>query len=165
MNSDYQSAKQIALGLEDVQFVQSGEDLWNVSLGDHFSGRREMPYQFFEHSFEPDSEQLAHKAALMLYDEYSADIKEAEYNFNLLLQILRDEDTTALQSLMNASNLEEWMSLIFLDGDIIQKELVPLLENADRECRTVFLGAVDRALDKLVGFTDLMNALKECCRG
>mgnify|MGYP003291851607 CR=1 FL=1 len=166
MRSTYESAKRIALGLEKESEIRTGEDLWNITLGESFSLTGEMPFQFFEQGFEPPEEQIAHKAALMLYEaEYARDCRNAEKRLEELCSALRKADGAALRRVLRGSELAEWLSLIFLDGEELQNKLLPLLSEADENCRAVFSGAVDAALEKLVDFTALMKALKKSCGG
>jgi hypothetical protein len=164
MSSSYESAKRVALGLVKEQAAQSGDDLWSISLGDSFSLRTEMPFQFFERGFEPPDEQTAQKAALMLYEgEFAADQKGAQKRFDALKQALAASDERRLSKLLAEAPLSEWFSLIFLDGDRVKDELVPLLEKSGAPCRAAMSAALDRALEQLVDFKGLLETLKTYC--
>ena len=164
MDPYYESAKRIALGLEKDLDIQVGDDIWGISLRDSFSIQTEMPYQFFEKGFAPPDELTAQKAALMLYDEeFTADQKQAEKNLKKLQEALEKNDLAALQELFGKVGIEEWMSLVFLDGEILQSELTPLLDKADPFCRKAALDAFEKGLKKLVDFQDLLEALIKHC--
>ena len=160
MSTAYENAKRVALGLVSDQTEQSGDDLWNISLGGDFSIAAEMPFQFFERGFEPPEEQIMQKTALKLYDdEYEADRKAAEDRLETLKTALADSDLSALKSCMNEVHPEEWLSLIFLDGEKLKEELVPLIKRTSPECRSAFSAAIDKALKRLVDFKDLLETL------
>ena len=162
MSAAYENAKRVALGLVREQSEESGDDLWNISLGGAFSIAAEMPFQFFERGFEPPDELTAQKTALMLYDdEYESDRKTAEDRLETLKTALSDSDLDGLKELLNEVHPEEWLSLIFLDGEMLKEELVPLLKSASPECRSVFSSAMNKALKRLVDFKDLLETLKE----
>ena len=164
MDASYKSAKRVALGLEKEQTALPGDDLWSISLGDSFSLRTEMPFQFFEQGFEPPDEQTAQKAALMLYEEeYAADQKEAQRRFEALKRALAAGDDKSLSRLLSQLPPEEWLSLIFLDGERLRDELLPLLDSAESACRELFSRALDRALEHLVDYKELLEALKKHC--
>ena len=167
MNTSYESAKRVALGLEREQAAQAGDDLWNISLDGGFGGfgiAAEMPFQFFEKGFDPPDEQTAQKAALMLYDtEYNADRQAAEERLAALKKMLAASDLPGLQRLLAEAPPVQWLSLIFLDGCVIRDTLVPLLEQADEPCRRAFSDAADQALLQLVDFQDLWETLKKHC--
>lgn len=163
MSTTYESAKRIALGLASQLKDILGEDLWNISLGD-VGPTAEMPYQFFEKGFEPPEELVLQKSALMLFDsEYEADAKAAQQRFEALKAALEASDVRALERLFAAAEPAQWLSLIFLDGGMIKDELVPLLENADSECKSTVKAALDKSLAKLVDFKALLESLCTCC--
>ena len=118
MSVSYEAARRVALGLEKQQREVITEDPWSVSMGDGFSfAVAEMPFQSFEHPFEPLPEQIAQKSALMLYDdEFEADRTEAEGRLSRLEQALEAGDFPALSALLAEAPVEEWMSLIWFDG-------------------------------------------------
>ena len=164
MDPYYELAKRIALGLEKDLEIQTGDDIWGISLGDSFSIQTEMPYQFFEKGFAPPDELTAQRAALMLYDEeFAADQKQAEENLAALKEALRGNDLAALKELFAKAGTEEWMSLVFLDGEKLQNELAPLLDQADLACQKVAADAFEKGLKKLVDFQDLLEALIKHC--
>ena len=120
--------------------------------------------QFFEQGFEPPDEQTAQKAALMLYEEeYAADQKEAQRRLERLKRALSSGDAKGLEKLLSELPPVEWLSLIFLDGDRLREELVPLLDAADAPCRKLFSEALEQGLEQLVDFKDLLEALKKHC--
>lgn len=164
MSTAYENAKRVALGLVSDQTEQSGDDLWNISLGGDFSIAAEMPFQFFERGFEPLEEQIMQKSALKLYNaEYEADRKAAEGRLETLKSALADSDLSVLKSCLNEVYPEEWLSLIFLDGQQLKEELVPLLENTTPECKKIFSAAAEKSLKRLVNFKNLLESLKTCC--
>ena len=164
MDPYYESAKRIALGLEKDLEIDTGDDLWGISLGGSFGIQTEMPYQFFEKGFAPPDELTAQKAALMLYDEeFAADQKQAENNLNTLVEALKKNDLAAIEALFAKGRPEEWMSLVFLDGEKLQNELAPLLDQADPECRKTAADAFVKGLSRLVDFKDLLEALIRHC--
>ena len=57
----------------------------------------------------------------------------------------------------------EWLSLIFLDGADLRDRLVPLLDKAGPDCRSVAGEALDKALDRVLEFRDLLEVLKDHC--
>ena len=129
MSTAYQNAKRVALGLVSDRAEQPGDDLWNISLGGDSPFAVEMPFQFFERGFEPPEDQIMQKSALKLYDdEYEADRKAAEDRLETLKTALAASDLSALKSCLNEVHPEEWLSLIFLDGDKLKEELVPLIK-------------------------------------
>ncbi len=170
MSSAYDSAKRVALGLERETDAVFGDDLWNISL-DGFGGgmgggalMAEMPLQFFEKGFEAPEELVMHRSTLMLYDdEFARDKEAAEGNLARLTDIFRASDLQAMKRMLAAMPPVQWLSLIFLDGDKILAELVPVIKDSSEECRAEFAAAIDKALDQLVEFTDLFTALRECC--
>ena len=164
MSAEYEAARRVALGLEREQAAQEGGDLWNISLGDGFSLQAEMPFQFFERGFEPPDEQTAQKAALMLFDEEFEDDRKAAQN--RLVRMMTDLETGEAQdlsALIDEAPPEEWLSLIFLDGGELRDRLVPLLDRADENCRSAVSTALDKALDRLLEFRDLLEVLKKHC--
>ena len=164
MDPYYESAKRIALGLEKDLMIQSGDDIWGISLGESFGVQTEMPYQFFEKGFEAPDELTAQKAALMLYDEeYAADKKQVEENLITFEEALKKNDLAAMQALFAKAGTEEWLSLVFLDGEILQNELAPLLDQADPACRKAAAEAFGKGLSNLVDFEDLLKALIRHC--
>lgn len=164
MSAAYENAKRVALGLVREQSEGSGDDLWNISLGGGFSIAAEMPFQFFERGFEPLEEQVMQKNALKLYDdEYEADKAVAENRLETLKTSLKTSDLPALKSCLNEVHPEEWLTLIFLDGEKLKNELVPLLESTSSECKTAFSGAMDKALKRLVDFKNLFETLMDLC--
>ena len=160
MSRAYQSAKRIALGLVLEQQETAGDDLWDISLGDDFSFNTEMPFQFFERGFEPPEEQVSQKTALMLYDdEYEDDKKDAEERLSRLKDALRSSDRSGLKKCLSETHPEEWLSLIFLDGESLKNDLVPLLKAASPECREVFHTEINKALKRLQDFKNLLESL------
>lgn len=164
MSASYEAARKIALGLEKERTESSGLDLWNISLGDGFNMQAEMPFQNFAKGFEPPDELLSHRAALMLYDdEFAADCHVAEGRLARLEKCLAARDEENLQALLEEAPLEEWLSLIFLDGDKLEKELTPLIEKAGDGCRSQLAAALDGAMERLVAFRELAEALRGMC--
>ena len=164
MSAGYENAKRVALGLVREQAEQAGDDLWGISLGVGAPLQAEMPYSFFGKAFEAPEEQQAQKAALMLYeDEYEADRKAAEKHRDALEKALRNNDVEGLKKLLDRAPAAEWLSLIFLDGESIEKELVPAMEKAGTGCRTVFAEALGQAIDTLEDFKGLLEELKSRC--
>ena len=164
MSAEYEAARRVALGLEREQALQEGGDLWNISLGDGFSLQAEMPFQFFERGFEPPDEQTAHKAALMLFDEeFEDDRKAAQARLARMMTDLEAGDAQDLRTLLEEAPPDEWLSLIFLDGADLRDRLVPLLDKAGPDCRSVAGEALDKALDRVLEFRDLLEVLKDHC--
>ena len=165
MDAYYEGAKRVALGLEREQVAQTGDDLWSVSLGGDFRFSSEMPFQFFERGFEPPDEQTAQKSALMLLygEEYAEDRKAAEKRLEELKRALAQPAADGVRRCMEEAPPEEWLSLIFLDGDRLREELVPLLDSAGSECKAVVAAALDGALARLVDFKDLLEVLRQHC--
>ena len=164
MSTTYESAKRVALGLEEQPAVVTGDDLWNISLDGGFGVAAEMPFQFFERGFDPPDELTAQKSALMLYDsEYAADRTAAEAHLADLERTLAENDLPGLRALLDGAPLAQWLSLIFLDGQKLKRELAPRIENADEKCRAAFAEAADGALRQLVAFRDLLDTLRKYC--
>ena len=167
MSKEYESAKRIALGIERERTVDPGDDLWNVSVGADVgfgSFMAEMPFQYFERSFEELEEQTMHKAALMLFDEeYLRDKQSADDNLRKLITAFKTSDAEGIRKLMSDAPAAQWLSLIFIDGTVLLKELVPAMEESTPECRKAFADAADQALNDLVEFRDLMEALRGLC--
>lgn len=164
MSAEYEAARRVALGLEREQAPQEGSDLWNISLGDGFSLQAEMPFQFFERGFEPPDEQTAQKAALMLFDEeFEDDRKAAKKRLARMMTDLETGEAQDLRALLDEAPPEEWLSLIFLEGGELRDRLVPLLDRADEDCRRAVTAALDKALDRLLEFRDLLETLKKHC--
>lgn len=164
MSVGYENAKRVALGLVREQAEQAGEDLWGISLGAGVPLQAEMPYSFFGKAFEAPEEQQAQKAVLMLYkDEYEADRKTAEKRCEALEKALRNNDAEGLRKLMDKAPAAEWLSLVFLDGESIEKKLVPALEKAGTGCRAAFAEALGQAIDTLEDFRGLLEELKSRC--
>ncbi len=166
MSVSYEAARRVALGLEKQQREVITEDPWSVSMGDGFSfAVAEMPFQSFEHPFEPLPEQIAQKSALMLYDdEFEADRTEAEGRLSRLEQALEAGDFPALSALLAEAPVEEWMSLIWFDGVKLREELPPLLEKAAPECRACLGDALEKGISRMVDFTALLKDLREQCK-
>lgn len=165
MSTSYENAKRIALGLVREQEFDPGDDLWNVSLGDDFGMAGEMGFQFFERGFEVPDDQDMQKSALKLYpSEYEADKLSAETRLTELKDALSKSDLAAMKACLNEVHPEEWLTLIFLDGEQLKEELVPLLKSASPECRKVFSAAMEKALKRLVDFKDLMEVLLDVSR-
>ena len=100
----------------------------------------------------------------MLYEgEFAADQKGAQKRFDALKQALAASDERRLSKLLAEAPLSEWFSLIFLDGDRVKDELVPLLEKSGAPCRAAMSAALDRALEQLVDFKGLLETLKTYC--
>ena len=164
MSATYESARRIALGLEKEQEQAAGDDIWSVSLGGGFGLRAEMPFQFFERGFEAPDEQVAQRAALKLYqEEYEADRTVAEDRLRRLKLGLQTNDAAGLHALFSEAPVEEWLSLIFLEGQPLRDELLPLLDDTDAACRAEAAQAFGQGLSRLVDFKDLLEALQEHC--
>ena len=165
MNSSYQEARRVALGLEREQASAESDDLWSISLGDSVSFRTEMPFQFFEKGFEAPDEQTAQKVALQVVyeEEYAADSAEAAKRLAELENALAEGSADRLRKLLEAVPLEEWLSLIFLDGAKLREELAPKIRGAEEDCRKLLGEALDSAKQKLVSFQDLFVALRTYC--
>lgn len=164
MSSLYENAKRVALGLVREQKENPGDDLWNITLDDSFGLTGQLGFQSFEYGFDAPDELVMEKQALILYrDEYDADLDDAEKRLEMLKQALSSSDASALKAVLNEVHPEEWLSLIFLDGQQLKEELVPLLENTTPECKKIFAAAADKSLKRLVNFKDLLESLKMCC--
>ncbi len=167
MSKEYESAKRIALGIEKEVKEKNGDDIWNISFdgGVGIGGfMAEMPFQFFERGFDPPEEQTMHKTALMLFDEeYMQDKQVAEDNLRELIAALKASDADGIRKLTTTAPVAQWLSLIFIDGNVLREELVPAVKGASQECRSAFADAVDCALTDLLVFKDLMEALRSCC--
>ena len=112
MNSSYESAKKVALGLWREPPISAGDDLWSISLGAENMLMAEMPFQFFERGFEAPDAQTAQKTALMLYEtEYAADAADAQKNYDVLKKALVGKNALALGQLLTAQPLQGWLSL------------------------------------------------------
>lgn len=165
----YEEARRVALGLERAQNTQAGDDIWNISLEDPLSSgggfglSAQMPYQFFERGFEAPDEVTAQKSALMLYEEYGQDQVAALEKLERLESILSEQDSEKLSKLMDEAPVEEWLSYIFLENEMIRDGLVPALDGTDADCKAGFAKALDQALERLVEFRDLLSALREHC--
>ena len=139
MSKEYESAKRIALGIEKEVKEKNGDDIWNIS----FDGG---------------------KTALMLFDEeYMQDKQVAEDNLRELIAALKASDADGIRKLTTTAPVAQWLSLIFIDGNVLREELVPAVKGASQECRSAFADAVDCALTDLLVFKDLMEALRSCC--
>ncbi len=164
MSTLYENAKRVALGLVREQKEKAGDDLWNINLDDDFDTTGELSFQFFERGFDTPEELVLEKQALILYrNEYDADLDDAEKRLEILKQALESSDSSALKAVLTEVHPEEWLSLIFLDGQQLKEELVPLLEKTTPECKKIFTAAADKALKRLVNFKDLLESLKMCC--
>jgi hypothetical protein len=164
MSASYEAARRVALGLERKQQIVFGEDLWNISLGDDFGTRADMPFQFFGKGFEPPDEQTAQKTSLMLYDdEYEADRSAAALRLEKLEEALRADNLPALSALLSQVPVEEWLSLIFLEGKKLEAELPPLLQQTSSACRACLVEALDAGVSRLVVFQDLLKTLRQLC--
>lgn len=165
MSASYETAKRVALGMEKEAAALPGDDLWNISLDGGFGIAAEMPFQFFEKGFDPPDEQEAQKSTLMLHyeAEYAADRRQAEENLAALLKALAAKDAREAERLLAAAPPAQWLSLIFLDGETVKRELVPRLKETSDGCRAAVGKALDEALEQLVEFKALLQALKSCC--
>lgn len=167
MSKEYEAAKRIALGIDRELPVTPGEDIWNISVGgdaDFGSFTVDMPFQYFERSFEAPEEQTRHKIALMLFDdEYLQDKQSADDNLRKLITAFKTSDAEGIRKLMSDAPAAQWLSLIFIEGSALLGELVPALEESTPECRKAFADAADQALNELVEFRDLMEALRGRC--
>ena len=164
MSIRYENAKRVALGLVREQEEEIGDDIWGISLGDEFGVTGELGFQFFERGFDAPEELVMEKQALKLYpSEYKADKQAAETRLAAMEEALSGSDLPALKACLTEVHPEEWLSLIFLDGEQLKKELVPLLEKTSPECKKIFAAAADKALKRLVNFKDLLESLKMCC--
>jgi hypothetical protein len=166
MSEAYESAKRIALGLAkdlDLPF-DGGDSLWNIDLGSDFGLKGEIGFQNFEFAFEPPEELEMQKSNLRLFDdEYEEDRQMAEKRLASLKRALAASDKDELNKCLEEVNPEEWLSLIFLDGDQLLDDLVPLLRKASPECRSSMNEALSQALSRLVDFKDLLEALRSQC--
>ena len=164
MSTSYEEARRIALGLEKEKVALPDDNIWSVSLGGDFGLRAEMPYQFFEKSFEPPEEQAAQRAALMLYEEYDADRGKAKECLKCLKEALQKGDAGEVKKLLEKEPVEEWLSLIFLEGAPLRDELLPLIDGADASCRSVLAPAFEKALERMVDFRELLETLQKHCQ-
>ena len=89
--------------------------------------------------------------------------RDAEKRLETLKQALAGSDKEALKDCLNEVHPEEWLSLIFLDGNKLKEELVPLMDSTSDDCRKIFGNALDKALSRLVNFKDLLQSLKSRC--
>ena len=87
----------------------------------------------------------------------------AEKRLASLKRALAASDKDELNKCLEEVNPEEWLSLIFLDGDQLLDDLVPLLRKASPECRSSMNEALSQALSRLVDFKDLLEALRSQC--
>ena len=164
MNIYYEEAKRVALGLVMKQDSNTGSNLWDVPMDRFDEVRAEMPFQFFERGFEPMEDLKMQMNALKIYiPDYDEDRLDAERRLKALEQALAASDLNAVKEQLSDVHPEEWLSLIFLNGDKLKDELVPLLDQTSEDCRKAVGIALDKALSRLVNYKDLLKSLRSRC--
>lgn len=160
----YEAAKRIALGLEQEAKQQTGDDLWNLEVNQG-GILGELPFQYFEKTFEMPPEQEAERVALSLYgDEYEKDRKRALESFTKLVELLRRNDFAGLEAFVKDNGLTDWLSFIFIEEAQVKEKLVSAVKSAGAQCREALGNAAETAASKLVRFDNLMKDIVKLCR-
>ena len=166
MTTEYISAKRVALGIEAAPArAPEPDNLWSITPTGVGVQALETPFQFFKKEIEAPPIMLAHRAALSLFDEYEVDRQEALASLLRLSDCLRRHDVAAITNLLKERPLAEWLSYVFIDDSDLSDHLIPAFGATNRDCRRVMYNGVQSALERLVGFKELFNAILDELEG
>lgn len=166
MTEGYNSAKRVALGIDAAPArAPEPDNLWSVAPAGAGAHALETPFQFFKKEMEAPPVLLAHRAALSLFDEYEVDRQEALTSLLRLSDSLRQHDVDTITKMLNERSLAEWLSYVFIDDGDLSDHLIPAFEATNRDCRRVMRNGVQSALERLVGFKELFNAILDELEG
>ncbi len=164
--ADYNSAKMIALGLEDDFPAPPADDPWSVPAKSGGGFRMGNLLSDFEHaagSDLPEQEKFnVLKKGLSFFTEYPIDQRDAEDRANALLQLLSSRQPDQLRELLSACPAAEWLSKVFLEDDSVAA-LIDAARAADSETKAVLLSAIAREESRMIRFKQLMRDIKEAC--
>jgi len=166
MTAEYNSAKRVALGIEAAPVrAPEPDNLWGVAPAEDRAQALETPFQFFKKEMEAPPIILAHRAALSLFDEYEVDRQDALASLLRLSNGLRQHDAAEITKILKERSLAEWLSYVFIDDNELSDHLIPAFGATNRDCRHVMRIGVQSALEQLVGFKELFNAILDKLEG
>ncbi len=160
MTAEYESAKRVALGIETPPARASEPDnLWSVAPAKAGAHALETPFQFFKKEMEAPPVMLAHRAALSLFDEYETDRQKALASLLRVSECLRQHDVAVITTTLEERPLADWLSYVFIDDGELSDHLIPAFVATNPDCRRVMRDGVRTALERLVAFKELFNAI------